>query len=60
MSWHQLQNIKNVAFLWRVQIKSVSYKKAHVSMSVLNELGKRFNMRGLSSILVIFFCNEFD
>ena len=40
--------------LWRVQIQSLSYMKIHVSLSVLNELEKRYNMRGLSSILVIF------
>ena len=32
---------------------------AHVLMNLLNKLGKRDNMRGLSSILSIF-CNEFN
>ena len=33
---------------------------AHVLLNVLSELGKRDKMRGLSSILSGFFCNEFD
>ena len=32
---------------------------AHVSFNLLNELGNRDKMRGLSSILSLF-CNEFD
>ena len=32
---------------------------AHVLLNLLNELGKRDKMRGLSSILSLF-CNEFD
>ena len=32
---------------------------AHVLLNLLNELGKRDKMRGLSSILSLF-CNEFN
>ena len=33
---------------------------AHVLLILLNELGKRDKMRGLLSILSLFFCKEFD
>ena len=33
---------------------------AHVLLNLLNELGKRDKMRGLPSILSLFFCNEFN
>ena len=33
--------------------------RAHVLLNLLNELGKRDNMRGLPSILSLF-CNEFN
>ena len=33
---------------------------AHVLLNLLNELGKRDKMRGLPSILSIFFRNEFN
>ena len=36
-----------------------SYMSAHVLLNLLNELGKRDKMRGLSSILSLF-RNEFD
>ena len=35
-----------------------SYMSAHVSLNLLNELGKRNKMRGFPSILSLF-CNEF-
>ena len=54
MSWHQLQNIKNAVFLWRVQIKKCVLHESSFTLSVSKELGKRCHMRGLSSILVIF------
>ena len=33
---------------------------AHVLLNLLNELGKRDKMRGLPSILSLFFRNEFN
>ena len=36
-----------------------SYMSAHVLLNLLNELGKRDEIRGLPSILLIF-CNEFN
>ena len=36
-----------------------SYMSVHVLLNLLNELGKRDKMRGLSSILSLF-CNEFN
>ena len=36
-----------------------SYMSAHVLLNLLNGLGKRDKMRGLSSILSLF-CNEFN
>ena len=36
-----------------------SYKIAHVLLNLLNELGKRYKMRGLPSILSLF-RNEFN
>ena len=33
---------------------------AHVLLNLSNELGKRDKMRGLPSILSLFFCNKFN
>ena len=33
---------------------------AHVLLFLLNELLKRYKIRGLPSILSLFFCNEFN
>ena len=62
MSISGLHNIFSLSH----SLSSITYKKqrdfymsAHVSFNLLNELGNRDKMRGLSSILSLF-CNEFD
>ena len=40
-------------------LQRVSYMSAHVLLNLLNELGKRYKMRGLPSILSLF-RNEFN
>ena len=47
-------------FLYKINhLYRGSYMSAHVLLNLLNELGKRDKMRGLSSILSLF-CNEFN
>ena len=45
------QHIINIRYL---KIHRGSYKSTHVLLNLLNELGKRDKMRGLSSILSLF------
>ena len=44
---------------WLICIPTRSYMGAHVLLNLLNELGNRDKMRGLTSILS-FFRNEFE
>ena len=43
----------------KISIYRGSYMSAHVLLNLLNELGKRYKMRGLRSILSLF-RNEFN
>ena len=56
---HLQCNIYKTLVSAHVVIYRGSYMSAHVLLNLLNELGKRDKMRGLSSILSLF-CNEFN
>ena len=63
---HVLQNVRHLfdtdcdpESIFHQSVYRGSYMSAHVLLNLLNELGKRDELRGLPNILSLF-CNEFN
>ena len=56
--WDQ-SKLQLITKLWKLTTYRGSYMSAHVLLILLNELGKRYKMRGFPSILSLF-RNEFN